>query len=182
MFDIFQKSNITHRKADEALYSAVAQEMEDGVRHNGLWLMALEQAEGNKEKQIAEYIKLRVQSLKDDISINPDSINLNNSISHGRDIEEFVTMLNNNVSVKTIIDYFSGMNSQNIKNFINLHDACEEFPIHFSVKRGRADLTQWLLEAGANPLVKNYWGNTASDIAERNDDKDSVLLLQRYST
>jgi len=28
--------------------------MEDGVRHNGLWLKALEQAEGNKEKQIAE--------------------------------------------------------------------------------------------------------------------------------
>jgi ankyrin repeat protein len=156
--------------------------MEDGMRHNGLWLMALEQTEGNKEKQIAEYIKLRVQSLKDDISIDPSSIDSNNSISHGRDIEEFVTMLNNNVSVITIQDYFSGMNSQDVKSFINLHDACEEFPIHISVKRGRADLAQWLLEAGANPLAKNYWGNTASDIAERNNDKDSVLLLHRYST
>ena len=70
IFDKFKKLNVAHRKTDEALYSAVAQEMEDGVRHNGLWLKALEQAEGNKEKQIAEYIKLRAQSLKDDISIN----------------------------------------------------------------------------------------------------------------
>jgi ankyrin repeat protein len=91
-------------------------------------------------------------------------------------------MLNNNVSVITIQDYFSGMNSQDVKSFINLHDACEELPIHISVKRGRADLAQWLLEAGANPLAKNYWGNTASEIAERNNDKDALSILQGYST
>ena len=79
--------------------------------HNGLWLKALEQAEGNKEKQIAEYIKLRVQSLKDDISIYSDSGDSNNGISHKRDIEGFVTMLNGNVSIVIIEDYFSGMYS-----------------------------------------------------------------------
>ena len=182
IFDKFKKLNVAHRKTDEALYSAVAQEMEDGVRHNGLWLKALEQAEGNKEKQIAEYIKLRVQSLKDDISIYSDSGDSNNGISHGRDIEEFVTMLNGNVSIVIIEDYFSGMYSQDIKNFINVHDACEDYPIHISVKRGRTDLTQWLLEAGANSRAKNYWGNTALDIAERNDDKDALSLLQGYLT
>ena len=182
IFGKFKKLNVAHRKTDEALYSAIAQEMEDGVRHNGLWLKALEQAEGNKERQVAEYIKLRVQSLKDDISIYSDSVDSNNSISHGRDIEEFVTMLNSNVSVAIIEDYFSGMYSQDIKDFINLHDACQDYPIHISVKRGRVDLAQWLLETGANPRAKNGWGNTASDIAERNDDKDSVLLLHRYST
>jgi ankyrin repeat protein len=39
-----------------------------------------------------------------------------------------------------------------------------------------------LLEAGANSRAKNYWGNTASDIAERNDDKDALDLLQGYLT
>ena len=69
-----------------------------------------------------------------------------------------------------------------IKNFINLHDACEDYPIHISIKRGRTDLTQWLLEAGANSRAKNYWENTASDITERNDDKNALSLLQGYST
>jgi ankyrin repeat protein len=180
LFDKFKKLNIAHRKIDEALYSAVAQEMEDGVRHNGLWLKALEQAEGNKEKQVAEYIKLRVQSLQDDINIHSNSVDPNNNISHGRDIESLVTMLNSNISVAIIGDYFSGMPSQDIKDFINLHDACEDCPIHVSVKIGRIDLTQWLLDAGANPLAMNYWGSTALDIAERNDDKDALSLLQGY--
>ena len=182
IFDKFKKLNVAHRKTDEALYSAVAQEMGDGVRHNGLWLKALEQAEGNKEKQIAEYIKLRVQSLKDDISIHSDSVDSNNGISHGRDIEEFVTMLNGNVSIVIIEDFFSRMYSQDIKNFINLYDACEDYPINISVKRGRTDLTQWLLKAGANSRAKNYCGNTASDIAERNNDKNALSFIQGYST
>ena len=69
-----------------------------------------------------------------------------------------------------------------IKNFIKLHDAFEDYPIHISVKRGQADLTQWLLEAGANSRAKNYWGNTASDIAEHNNNKDALSLLQCYLT
>ena len=42
-------------------------------------------------------------------------------------------------------------------------------------------LAQWLLEAGANPILKNYWGYTALDIAEHNNDKDAAALLQSYS-
>ena len=34
-FDRFKKLNVAHQKSDEAVYSIVAKEMEDGVRHNG---------------------------------------------------------------------------------------------------------------------------------------------------
>ena len=110
-FDRFKKLNVAHQKSDEAVYSIVAQEMEDGVRHNGRWLKALEQAEGNKEKQVAEYIKLSVESLKDEISSHSNSARPNNSIFNGRDIEELVAMLNSNATVVSIEDYFYGMHS-----------------------------------------------------------------------
>ena len=68
IFDKLKKLSVTHRQTEEALYSFVAQEMEDGIRHNGLWLKALERAGGDKEKQAAIYIKLRVQSLRDEMN------------------------------------------------------------------------------------------------------------------
>jgi len=180
-FDRFKKLNVAHQKSDEAVYSIVAQEMEDGVRHNGRWLKALEQAEGNKEKQVAKYIKLSVESLRDEISSHSNSASPNNSILNGRDIEELVAMLNSNATVVSIEDYFYGMHSQDIKSFINLYDGHNNYPIHISVKKNQLASAQWLLEAGANPILKNYWGYTALDIAEHNNDKDAVSLLQRYS-
>ena len=67
IFSRNKPNKIAQRKIDEHLYALVAEEMESGIRSNGLWLKALELADGNKEKQVSEYIKLRVQSLVDDI-------------------------------------------------------------------------------------------------------------------
>lgn len=182
IFDKLKEITIAQRKSDEALYSIVAQEMEDGIRHQGLWLKALGKADGNKEKQISEYIKLRVQSLKDDVSILSDSDNSEQHISQERDIEEFVTMLSGDTSVEMVVAYFSGMDSLEIKNFINLPDACEEYPIHISIKKGRGDLARWLLGAGANPQMINYWGKTPLEIAVSNDDQDAIAVLEQFST
>ena len=134
-FDRFKKLNVAHQKSDEAVYSIVAQEMEDGVRHNGRWLKALEQAEGNKEKQVAKYIKLSVEPLRDEISSHSNLASPNNSIFNGRDIEELVAMLNSNATVVSIEDYFYGMHSQGIKSFINFYDGHNNYPIHRSVKK-----------------------------------------------
>lgn len=70
IFSRNKPSKIAQRKIDEHLYAIVAEEMESGIRKNGLWLKALELADGNKEKQVSEYIKLRVQSLIDDMYID----------------------------------------------------------------------------------------------------------------
>ena len=182
MFDKFRKMNIAHRKTDETLYSVVAQEMERGVRNNGLWLKALEKADGNKEKQVAEYIKLRVQSLKDDVSILSELPETAKQISHNLDIEVFVTLLGNGSSIDYIKAYLIGLNTQEISEFINQPDACEDYPIHIAVKKNRADIARWLLSAGANPDLKNYWGSTALEIAEKRVDQEAIAVLKQYTT
>ncbi|NWO06818.1 MAG: ankyrin repeat domain-containing protein [Alteromonadaceae bacterium] len=182
MFDKFRKMNIAHRKTDEALYSVVAKEMGSGVRNNGLWLKALEKAGGNKDKQVAEYIKLRVQSLKDDASILSEFSETAKQISHNLDIEEFVTLLSNSSSLEKIKAYLTGMSMQEISEFINQLDACEEYPIHIAVKKNRTDIARWLLDVGANPDLKNYWGSTALEIAEKKGDQEAIAVLEQYTT
>lgn len=181
IFDKFKKMNIGHRKNDEAIYSIIAQEMEDGFKNNGLWLKALEQADGNKEKQVAEYIKLRVRSLKDNVSIFSESFEEERRISHSYDIEEFVNLLGDGSPVEKMQSYTYGMSHKKIHEFINQPDACENYPIHIAIKNERVDLAEWLIRSGANPQVKNYWGNTALEIAEKNEDDDAINLLLQFT-
>lgn len=69
LFSAFRKTAVITRKQDEQLYSMVAKELAEHIRYDGLWVKALALADGNKEKQLAEYVKLRVQALKDEIYI-----------------------------------------------------------------------------------------------------------------
>ena len=66
-FNRVKTSAAINRKSEELLYTIVAEEMGNGERNGGLWLKALEQASGNEEKRVAEYIKLRIRALKDDV-------------------------------------------------------------------------------------------------------------------
>lgn len=182
LFSKLKKVSVAQRKTDETIYSAIAQEMEEGIRHNGLWLRALEKAEGSKERQVAEYIKLRVQSLKDDVSILSDQEKYENSIGHDLDIEELITLIKDDATADSIQSYLSNLESHEILKFINTPDACEEYPIHVSVKRKQIDLVRWFLEAGADPKVENYWGKTPLELAERDESEEIMALLGRYST
>ena len=181
LFDKVKKKTLAHRKADEALYSFVAQEMEEGIRHNGLWLKALEQANGNEQKQVAAYIKLRVQSLRDDASIPSDPDNPQNKTKKEIDIDELTTMLNKNTDIDKIYAYLSGMNSHEIMRFINTPNACDEFPIHISIRKKRIDLAKWLLESGADITMRNYWGKTPLEIAQSDEYEEAISLLERCS-
>ena len=55
------------RLAEEQLYQLVVDEIKRDEKREGLWAKALVEAEGDKEKTQALYIKLRVQSLKDEL-------------------------------------------------------------------------------------------------------------------
>jgi hypothetical protein len=55
------------RLAEEQLYQIVVDEIKRDEKREGLWAKALVEAEGDKEKTQALYIKLRVQSLKDEL-------------------------------------------------------------------------------------------------------------------
>ena len=57
------------RLEEEALYEQVAREIEQGIRRNGLWAKAIVEANGSIDLTRSIYIKLRVQSLIDELKL-----------------------------------------------------------------------------------------------------------------
>lgn len=69
MFDRFRTQSAVSRLAEEALYAEAMREIESGIRRDGIWAMALAEANMDQSKAVARYIKLRVQSLKDEMDL-----------------------------------------------------------------------------------------------------------------
>lgn len=57
------------RITEEILYAEVLREMEQGVRREGLWAQAMSSSNMQENEALAKYIILRVQSIKDEISL-----------------------------------------------------------------------------------------------------------------
>jgi hypothetical protein len=70
--EVFKRAKVAtslYREADRLYYDAVAEEMQQGQRDDGLWLMAFERAEGDETRTKAFYIGLRVKRLKEQATI-----------------------------------------------------------------------------------------------------------------
>ena len=170
---------ISNRKVDEELYSLVAQELEDGSPHKGLWLKAIQLAGGNKDKQASEYIKLRVQSVKDDISIFSEWIKSQQN-KNSFDLKKFIALLTKNSSFDEIINYMDNVDIQSIKELINTPDNFNKYPLHICVRQNRADLVILLLKFGAKTNLINFSGKKPSEIALENNNKEIVDILSQY--
>jgi hypothetical protein len=57
------------RLNEENLYEAVATEIGNGVRREGIWIKAFAKAKGDENLAKAYYVELRVQALRDEISV-----------------------------------------------------------------------------------------------------------------
>lgn len=57
------------RLTEEMVYAQVATEIQNGIRRDGLWAKAISEAELNEDKAKAIYIKLRAQSIFDEIHL-----------------------------------------------------------------------------------------------------------------
>jgi len=77
MFDKVKKTTINSRLYEEKLYEAALEEVESGEIRKGLYAKALSKAEGDKEKADGIYLKLRVQSIMDDIETQQITIREN---------------------------------------------------------------------------------------------------------
>jgi len=188
LFQKLKSKAVINRKHEENLYASVASEMAEGIRNSALWLKALEAANGNSEKQISEYIKLRVQSLKDDIHI-VNSISVEDPIPLEKscwkdiyDVEGLVIMIEDGASKLDISNSLSDKANSEIKLLINQFDACEQYPLHVAVKNKRADIVEWLLEAGAKYNSVNDWGKTPIDIAIKQDNKEIINIIKSHIT
>ena len=58
------------RKIEEALFEQVVQELDEGIKKEGLWAKALMLTDGDKDKAYPKYIALRAQAIQDDALIN----------------------------------------------------------------------------------------------------------------
>lgn len=183
-----KSKSVINRKYEEDLYAVVASEMAEGILNSALWLKAYEVAEGNSEKQVSEYIKLSVQSLKDDIHIiNSTPVVESPKIEkrHWKDIdniEDLVIMIEDGASRSDILKSLSDASEEEIKKLINQLDACEQYPLHVAVKNNRADIVEWLLKAGAEYSCVNYWGKTPAEIATHLEHFEILNIIKSHTT
>lgn len=217
--------------SDEYYYSVIAKEMELNRRVPALWIQALELAEGNPQKQVSEYIKLRFRSLKSEkekqqndsetlslardkpnvdrdqptlndvkparhidrptLDINRPTLNINRSnpdrdrVGLLRDkaikkinIDSFIELIKTDPPIEVLESYFEGLYTKDVTKFLNTCDALEQYPLHVSIKNSLVDVTQWLLEKGANPNATNYWGKTILDLAKESKNDDIIALFK----
>lgn len=69
LFDNLKSADAANRLTEEALYAEALREIESGLRRDGIWAMAMAQSDMDTAKAAARYIKLRVQSLKDELML-----------------------------------------------------------------------------------------------------------------
>lgn len=69
MFDDIQAKGAAYRLTEEALYAEALREIESGQRRDGLWAKAMAESNMDQGKAQAKYIKLRVQSLRDEATL-----------------------------------------------------------------------------------------------------------------
>ena len=64
------KLSILQRQQETKIFEYVMEEINNNVRQQGIWGQAIVKSNGDEKKAEAEYIKLRVESIKDDIKLN----------------------------------------------------------------------------------------------------------------
>lgn len=69
IFDDIRAKGVAYRLTEETLYAAVLKEIESGQRRDGLWAKALAGSGMDSTRAQAQYIKLRVQALKDEVAL-----------------------------------------------------------------------------------------------------------------
>ena len=66
---------ISKRMEEQDLYDQVAQELEKGEKHSGLWLKAITLSKGDTNRAEAAYVELRIQSIIDEAVIAEKELN-----------------------------------------------------------------------------------------------------------
>jgi hypothetical protein len=73
-FKRLKHSAIQSRIEDEGLYERALHEIESGYRRDGLWAQAVERSNGDPDRTVSIYIRLRVQSLRDEQELKSTAI------------------------------------------------------------------------------------------------------------
>lgn len=77
IFDDIRAMGPAYRLTEEKLYAEALREIESGQRRDGIWAKAMADSDMDQGKAGAKYIKLRVQSLKDEALVLIADMNRN---------------------------------------------------------------------------------------------------------
>ncbi len=80
IIDDFKKKTALIRLSEEKLYAEVMREIKTGKLRDGLWAKAMAESDFDEKKAKAKYVKLRVQSLQDEIRIHNSILNKSNPV------------------------------------------------------------------------------------------------------
>lgn len=69
LIDGIKLSDATSRLMEEAFFAEALREIESGMRRDGIWAMAMAESDMDQGRAAAKYIRLRVQSLKDEAAL-----------------------------------------------------------------------------------------------------------------
>jgi hypothetical protein len=69
LFSKFKQQSALVRLMEEQLYSDVVNELQNGIKREGLWAKAIAKSNGSESKAKFLYIEFRVQSMKDDLEL-----------------------------------------------------------------------------------------------------------------
>jgi hypothetical protein len=69
IYDDIKVKGAAYRLTEESLYAETLREIESGQQRDGIWAKAMAESDMDQGKAGAKYIKLRVQSLKDEVTI-----------------------------------------------------------------------------------------------------------------
>ena len=70
ILDGINSAGAASRLTEEAFYAEALREIESGMRRDGIWAMAMAECDMDQGRAGARYIKLRVQSLKDEMTLH----------------------------------------------------------------------------------------------------------------
>lgn len=69
LLDDIRLKGASYRLTEEAIFAEVVREIEAGVRRDGLWAKAFAENPESESKAKSQYIRLRVQTLKDELAL-----------------------------------------------------------------------------------------------------------------
>lgn len=159
--DKFKNFRIASRLFEEQIYEKVFDEMENGIRRDGLWLKAIQMSDGNQEKAKAFYIEYCVQSIKDEMEIQ-------NQIGQVilKEIE-----VKNNAKTKGNKKSPNLPQEKQKKPYdpVNGHDEEGLTPLMRAVNKGELAKVKQLLDLGADPHKTDgvFGATSAIDLVNR---------------
>ena len=116
-FKRFKSDGAKNRLSEEYLYELVAKEISSGVKRDGLWAKALSESGMNEELAKAVYIKLRVQSLKDELVLKNEKLNEQKPQSASSNVDSKIPLSPQDYSIGAICLTSHELTCQNCGRF-----------------------------------------------------------------